>query len=236
MAFFSDRPTHRYLLEDQLRGPSDVEAYVHALLRGCRCVEIDCWDGDDGEPVVYHGYTLTSKITFKAVVETIAKYAFRTSHAPLILSLENHCSLPQQVVMAKYLKQAFGSTLVTTVDESLAHFPSPAALARRVLIKAKKQAASHAGPDPADGENDDEAYSALEEAKAAKALKKQPRIVRKQLQAASEHAAHRPDEFAPELSNLVSYLASRKFSGFHPDPSEAPYVGVSSFPESRIEI
>jgi len=37
---------------------------------------VDCWDGPDGEPIVHHGYTLTSKILFKDVVETINKYAF----------------------------------------------------------------------------------------------------------------------------------------------------------------
>lgn len=37
---------------------------------------MDCWDGPDGEPMVQHGYTLTSKIPFKSVIETINKYAF----------------------------------------------------------------------------------------------------------------------------------------------------------------
>lgn len=37
---------------------------------------VDCWDGQDGEPIVHHGYTLTSKILFKDVIETINKYAF----------------------------------------------------------------------------------------------------------------------------------------------------------------
>lgn len=40
-------------------------------------MELDCWDGDKGEPVIYHGHTLTSKVPFKLVIETIAQYAFK---------------------------------------------------------------------------------------------------------------------------------------------------------------
>ena len=29
----------RYLLENQLSGPSSVEAYIDALKKGCKCVE-----------------------------------------------------------------------------------------------------------------------------------------------------------------------------------------------------
>ncbi|KAK5855254.1 hypothetical protein PBY51_005373 [Eleginops maclovinus] len=40
-----------YLIEDQFRGPSDISGYIRALKMGCRCVEVDVWDGPDGDPV-----------------------------------------------------------------------------------------------------------------------------------------------------------------------------------------
>lgn len=45
------------------------------------CVQhtVDCWDGPDGEPIIYHGYTLTSKILFKEVIETVRDHAFAVS-------------------------------------------------------------------------------------------------------------------------------------------------------------
>ena len=41
---------------------------------------------------------MTSKIKFRDVVVAIRDHAFETSEFPLILSIENHCGLPQQEV------------------------------------------------------------------------------------------------------------------------------------------
>uniref|UniRef100_A0A8D2DFQ3 Phosphoinositide phospholipase C n=1 Tax=Sciurus vulgaris TaxID=55149 RepID=A0A8D2DFQ3_SCIVU len=137
--YFISSSHNTYLISDQLLGPSDLWGYVSALVKGCRCLEIDCWDGSQNEPVVYHGYTLTSKLLFKTVVQAIHKYAFMTSQYPVVLSLENHCSPPQQEVMADILQTTFGDSLLSDMlDDFVDKLPSPEALKFKVLVKNKK--------------------------------------------------------------------------------------------------
>ncbi|KAI9551573.1 hypothetical protein GHT06_021906 [Daphnia sinensis] len=148
-----------YLKGNQLTSKSSVQAYIKALEQGCRCVELDLWDGPAGDPVIYHGRTLTSELKLTDVLnEAIKPYAFKASPYPLILSLECHLSNKQSKRLAFLLKDILGDMLYTTpVDDSLEMLPSPEALKNKIIIKAKKPSVTNDGePDENCSSDDDD--------------------------------------------------------------------------------
>ncbi|KFP52536.1 1-phosphatidylinositol 4,5-bisphosphate phosphodiesterase delta-4, partial [Cathartes aura] len=228
--YFISSSHNTYLIEDQIRGQSSIEGYIRALKRGCRCLEVDCWDGPNGEPMVYHGHTFTSKIPFREVVSTLGKYAFKTSDYPVILSLENHCSMEQQEVLAQQLKAILGEQLLTTTTDGRVptQLPSPEELKHKILLKGKKIGRLE---DTLDGLGD-EAPDASDDDNGAEAEEERRRV---KVGGTQHGSALQKDKesLAQALSDCVIYCKSVSFRGFQEARSHSRPSEISSLAEAK---
>ncbi|XP_015278833.1 PREDICTED: 1-phosphatidylinositol 4,5-bisphosphate phosphodiesterase delta-3 [Gekko japonicus] len=114
--YFISSSHNTYLTDNQIGGASSTEAYIRISA------------------------AVVAPVAPTGQLRTRAQSFTKHSPFPLILSLENHCGLEQQSIMARHMKTILGDMLLTLPldGDTPKQLPSPEQLKWKILVKGKK--------------------------------------------------------------------------------------------------
>uniref|UniRef100_A0A8B9JT37 Phosphoinositide phospholipase C n=1 Tax=Astyanax mexicanus TaxID=7994 RepID=A0A8B9JT37_ASTMX len=195
--YFISSSHNTYLMGDQIRGHSSVECV------GCWCVSL----GVSFPFITYsHDYA-------------------HTSQYPVILSIENHCSVEQQGTMAQHLTRILGDKLLRNALEGKgSDLPSPEDLKGKILLKGKKIGGLERSLDgvvedslAAEVSDEDDAAEIEEENLHNDSIRRKPKVE------------------LSLLSDCVVYCKSVHFNSFKHSRIHSKFYEISSFAESKAK-
>ena len=189
------------------------------------------------------------------VIRAIRDAAFASNSYPVTLSIENHCSFPQQRRMAEIMQEVLGDMLYVQ-DHNDAILPGPEALKKKILIKGKRLK-EHTGLEVTEEEEDEEADEELENSKelttvagsnalalgdehtadGSSDLAVSDVVLAIQAPEKAKKDKHKLAKVCEELS-LITYLATAKLKQFYdPDPNyvRKPANVMCSYSEPKTQ-
>ncbi|TDZ51692.1 1-phosphatidylinositol 4,5-bisphosphate phosphodiesterase delta-3 [Colletotrichum trifolii] len=182
------------------------------------------------EPIVTHGWTLTTPCGFREVCIAVRESAFETNELPIIVSLEVHADAEQQGVMVRIMKEEWGEMLIDKSWEGIDprfRLPKLEEMKKKILIKVKKAPhkievpPSTSSLSPVNA-NDEDASSSEDERNHAPQI---PAIPAEQKNAKVA--------VCQALSSLAIYTHSEHFKSFETPAAKKP-SHIFSISESKI--